>query len=362
MSIKAEVFDPKNGKSANVHTCNGTKGLVVFTDDIKKGSNIVKFLSNDTYGICLNQNIAFSGCPELVHNGGDTAAWTATAITGTWDFASCAQSSGGVASIDATATVNGNEARFTDACCGSVTGGCATALTGKIYITSWSTSGTKDVQFRVQNCGTDIGCTVCLSNYICCQVFCSWLSFAIPNACLGIGNQTFNQLVVETVDIGGGQAPNYYLDCIQFEAAGTPARFTIPLTSDRKYEVRCMKIQLIDALNPSVTNGTVPGLSYNKILNVCQLSTGISIINQSNGIVTFSGSMRNIADLIQLTPIKIEDIISDGTNTLLTLRAHFNRPLLFDPRKNDNLIFIVSENLSGLIQFRVSLVGDEFEF
>ena len=77
------------------------------------------FFRNDTYGLDINQDASLGGSTDGIHDGTDTALWTASALSGTWTFNSTFTGTGwpsnGTQSIDATATVNGDQALFTRA-------------------------------------------------------------------------------------------------------------------------------------------------------------------------------------------------------------------------------------------------------
>jgi len=45
---------------------------------------------------------------------------------------------------------------------------------------------------------------------------------------------------------------------------------------------------------------------------------------------------------------------SDGTNTWVTIRANHWEPLLLKAENEDSLSFLVNDDLSGLLHFRIS--------
>jgi hypothetical protein len=364
MPIDIRIIDADIGPGEAAHVHNpkeGPPGLAVYTEERRDGNNnVIKFLQNDCYGINLNQNVTFGGSPDFIHGGGDCPCvdWTASAISGTWDFASCAQANGGTGSIDGTATVNNDEALFTSPCPVDISG--YTALTGAVFITAWSTSGTKELELRLRLAGACVGCVVPLSNYINEGEFCTWQTFVIPKADLGVCAQCIDELVVRNVDIGAGQAIDFYLDCLQLEQTGSPAIFSLPLENGKMYQVDRFTIFMADNIPATVTNGTTLGLAYNKLMGLCALANGITIVNKSNGFTSFSGRVSQLGDLIQLAPVSISASGSDGTNTWIKIDVTFTKPYKYFAKKDDSLTFTVNDNLSGLLAFRVSAVGQEY--
>jgi hypothetical protein len=77
-------------ESGEIATIDDTKGevsaLTVATRSLKVMDNSIKSFQNDTFGADMNQNVAFSGTPDNVHDGIDKTQWTASAISGTWTF------------------------------------------------------------------------------------------------------------------------------------------------------------------------------------------------------------------------------------------------------------------------------------
>ncbi len=71
---------------AHVHpfnTATGTHhGLVALTDSFINTEPSTKFFSNPDFGIAMNQNVAFSGSPDRIHNGIDETLYTASTLAG----------------------------------------------------------------------------------------------------------------------------------------------------------------------------------------------------------------------------------------------------------------------------------------
>ena len=71
---------------ASLYTRDKTMGLLVYTDPLKNLIEETKFVVNPSFGIAMNQDVGFTGTPDVIHDGTDTTAWTASALSGTWTF------------------------------------------------------------------------------------------------------------------------------------------------------------------------------------------------------------------------------------------------------------------------------------
>jgi len=84
---KVEIFNGDSGKKigATVENRGRTEqsALVVATRPLKVFQNAAGFFTNDEQGADLNQNGAFGGTPEGIHDGVDSTLWTASTIVGT---------------------------------------------------------------------------------------------------------------------------------------------------------------------------------------------------------------------------------------------------------------------------------------
>lgn len=365
MTLKISLKDGTgyNGEAAvrDLADRNVPAGLMVYTEPYKQFTPELFFFSNSTYGIDMNQNAAFSGTPEGVHNGADTTLWTASAVQGSWDFNSSAQAQSGSFSIDATGTANNAEARFDDAT--SIDMSNYIALSGWIYITGWETIGVKDVQIEARINTVLVGNLVNLSNYINTNTFNQWQKFAIPKADLGLSTQTVDELRIRTISSGGGAAPDYYLDNIQWEQTGGPITFTIkPNVGTRLYLTSIVDFAVSNVDSTfTLTAGTgkapnSPNISYNKFFGETALTTGfVSIITQNEQVV-FAAAARQNSDLLQI-PNSNMTIGSDGTTTWYKWAGEFPTPFVLDGDRGDVWTAIINDDLSTLLQFRAIATG-----
>ena len=94
--------------------------------------------------------------------------------------------------------------------------------------------------------------------------------------------------------------------------------------------------------------------SHDRILGVSQLPNGVSFTIQSRGRTVLAVNFRSISDLMQ-AGAHIKSVTCDGTNTFLTLVVDTGLlgGIILDPKQEDHLTAAVSDDLSGLLQFRV---------
>ena len=358
MSIDTVIRDGtgKNGSLAVVDKLDLPNGAMVYTEPYRNIIGQTKAAVNATYGADFNVNASFSGTPEGIHNGEDSTLWTATALSGTWTFNSTAQAQAGTRSVDATATVNNDEAQFEKA--SAIASADYTALSGYIYISSWSVTGTKEVTVRFRLAGVDVGLELNLSDYIDTGTIGSWQFINIPLADFSLtGN--IDQLIVKTVDIGGGAAPDYYLDVMQLEETGG-ATFVVEPDKQSIYRVSELNVTIADAFNSALTDASHQNIPYNTLLGVAALTDGINFRLTTDGIVRFNGSFKQHIDFMGFPGARCQSG-GDGTNTWVTYTFTFDPPFVMDARTEDMFEMTISEDLSGLLYARTLVRGGKEE-
>lgn len=362
--IKTQLVDGEGtGAHAHVHQRDELpSGLFVYTREYYNRVGQTKAAVNPTFGADMNQDVAFSGTPENVHNGIDNTYWTASALSGTWTFNSTAQAFAGTRSIDATATTANDEAQFEDGTSTDLSG--FTAFSGAIYIARWDNTG-KNVELEVRNAGVLVGNSVSLSNYIDTGVLNSWQTFTIPVADFGTA-ATINQMVVRTIDTGGGPPPDYYLDALAFQETGS-ATYTIVPDNSSLFEVTALRFTFVDAYDNRLADSPTPRLAYNQFLALSQLTNGINVTSTVSGKAQFNNTFRSLVDFLTIPGVQI-DSGGDGTNTWLTIDVPFVFPLVLNSTRSDKIEVTLSDDLSGLLLFRtisrgakISLLTQETE-
>jgi hypothetical protein len=310
------------------------------------------FFSNPTFGVNLNQNAAFGGTPDGIHNGTDSVLWTASALSGAWDFASTAQSNSGTRSIDATSTTNGDQALFSRS--SAVSSASYTAISGFVYLTTFNATR-HEIQITLRLAGANSSLTLDITDFVDVGQLDTWQKWVIPfDTILPTGS--IDELLIQTVRASGNQ-PDYYLDDIQLEETGSIV-YTCEPARGVRYEFDTLELFLVDALDTTLLNGTMPNLSYDKILGLPALSGGINLRLTTESEVRFSGTFSDLGDIL-FAAFEIIDIGCDGTNTFLKLRAKLSDFVVMRSESRDKIELTLSDNLSGLLRFRANIRGRE---
>lgn len=362
MSLKTNIVGAGNNQYAHVEDGfregrHKPRGLVTYGLNYEFEVNAPRYAVNDTYGNRMNVNGTSSGATDGIHDGIDSVLWTASALSGTWVFNSTTQAFAGTNSIDATGTVDTDQALFTRA--SSIDPATYNTVEGAIYIDSWSSSGTKDVTLQFRLAGAPVGNLINLSGYINTTSTGSWQVFSIPTAAFGFSGSV-DELVVTTVDIGAGPPPNYYLDALKFQAtsAGTgPQTFTIEPDYDEL--LRCYGISwtIVDNYAPATAVGGALGLSYDKFGGLSALTNGVLTRRIQGQEVLFTNITKGNSDIITAAGGELVEFWHDGTNTYTKFYVRFGAPVDLNGRERDKFEFIVRDNLSSLITFNVRVDG-----
>lgn len=358
MSIKTEILDGSgtDRKAAIVSPDDNLKaGLITYTHPATVKVQGGGFFFNSTYGFDMAQNGEFSGTPEVIHNGTDSSAWTGSNLSGSnFVFDSTDQAQSGTKSVDGTGTNNNNEALFTAP--SSISTSDHTALSGWIYITLWPTTGTqKELEFRNRLSGVNVGDTVNLSDFVDIGVLNTWQKFSIPISEFNMGTTTIDELVVKSIDIGSGASPEFYLDNIQWEEAGSPIIFELAAPENTLFEMKEATFAFAATANSTLTNASHDNVTYNKLANQ-SLTTGLIARQNSSDGVVLAGIFTNHITLMSFPNTTFQSG-GDGTSTWYVYRVFFTDPVVLDGRKKAKLEVIVSDDLSSLLYFRTSARG-----
>lgn len=340
----SEVIDAHVHRFSTQRSTHG--GLVVLTKGLLEfNPESFKPFLNDTFGGAMNQNVSFSGSPELILDGGTGGTeWAATALSGTWNFADS-----GKATI--TSANNNDAARFDDA--GTIDMSSHTALTGKVDLDTYnSASNGMTVQFGLA--GVLLGNPIELNNFIDTGVF-SEQAFVIPKEDFGVQALTVDEITI-TITRTGGAKPTVKFDDWQIEQTGTPLVFTATTPEATRFHVKELRLTIVDALAGTLTDGTMPALAYNKILDLSALTNGFIIRRIKNGKVLVAITVKQIGDLLSVGA-NLENVISDGTNTFVNISITFPEPIVLEGGEGNLLSITINDNLLGLVQFTAVLRG-----
>ena len=342
--VQRTMLEGPDGVLVHTQDEGGEEHLLVATREADKWDASTAVFTDVNGNPNLNIDASASGTPDGVHNGTDTVLWTATALTGAWDFASTAQAQQGTQSIDATATVSGDQALLTRS--SPVDSGSYSSLSGWVYLTSFDTTK-NEVLFQCRLGGVVVGGSVDLGDYITPATLNAWQAFTIPLSAFGVTGNV-DELTIQTVR-SSGQPPDYYLDTLQLEQSGSVV-YTVEPPKGNVFFVNTIKFVLVDALDITLSSNAY-NLSYDKILNVPSLVNGLALRYTRRGEVQQAGVFRRLYDFI-LGSFRIDVLTCDQTNTMLKLINEAPEFLALDSTTNDRLEIIISDDLSGLIEFR----------
>lgn len=336
------------GKKAHLEQHNGTVGVVTYSDDLHIKSNLFVPALNDLYGSEMAQDASFGGTPVGIHNGTDTAYWTASTLSGTWDFSSATNPAAGSACIENVSNGNNEEALFTAAA--PVDAGSYLGFSGVIRLEQWGgAAGTKHLELRFRLGGVDVGNSISLEDYIDTGLLNAYQSFGINLIDFGITNESIDELVILKYK-DSGSSPHFRMDTLQLEETGGAISFVVVAPPHKKYIIKSLYLSYVDDLDISLLNNSAPALSYNKVLGENALTNGVNYQIMEDGVVVSSVSTKTIGDNLK-SGANIVSLICDGTTTCLTLEVVFGGPLVLDSRYDDCLRITINDDLSGLISF-----------
>ncbi len=336
------------GETVTVVTDQGTVTAVEGTDYTAETSNTV------TAG---NLASALDG-EDYISASSDGAVVTIIADDG-YDITNVSDDSGGnitssARAIKGSSVTNGATAQFAKGSSQDLTN--YTAITVWIYITRWDTGGVKDLNLYGWDTGTGlkVGTQVNLGDYVNTQEFSKWHKITIPLDDMELTGQTLDSFRLEVVETGPGQAPNFWLDYFQIQESGSSFEFSIEPELGTWLHVKEFNITIVDTMAGTLADATMPYLSYNKILNIPKLSNGITYQRTQSEQVSFSVTVQQLVDFLQMAGSKIIGSGSDGTTTWVLLRLRMTEPLILKSENRDKVSFTVNDDLSGLDFFRIT--------
>ena len=355
LPVEIEGTDPDGViRKANTVKRNGDNGIVVFTEHLKAQSNLFLPALNPTLGNEMAIDASFGGTPDGIHNGTDSAWWTASTISGTWDFASATDPDTGSLCIEQVSNGATDEGLLTRA--SSIDTGSYVGVSGRVRLEQWGGSlGAKHIEFRFRLAGVDVGNPVNIDEFIDTSILGSYQTFNLTFDDFGLSGESVDELVILKVK-NSGPVPKFRLDNIQMEETGGASTFIVEAPPGRKYLINSLYLSYVDDLDISLVNNSAPGLSYNKLMNETALANGIVFQIIEDGSVISSISTSTIGDNLK-GGANITSLICDGTNTCLTLEVKFGGPLVLDSRYEDSLCIIIGDDLTGLISFTALASG-----
>lgn len=251
------------------------------------------------------------------------------------------------ASIDTTAAVKQGDNAFLERA-STIDSDNFIALTGVFYVTSWPTTGTKNIEIQLRLAGTNVGTSVNLSNFININSLNIWQNFIIPISDFGAtGN--IDQVLTTKIDMGAGTAPLGFFDEMIFQEAGGTADFTYSPEPNEIFHA----VKTTHSLINNVTEANAK--SYDKFFGETALTNGVLSIVQSLGVLQPSVALKQLSEFIIFPQVEPYEVISDGANSIMKANTVFLFDL--DGRQQDFITFRVQDDLSTLISYNFLLFG-----
>ena len=365
MGLESYITDSSNHNKAHVVTHNdkdSKNALVVATHPLKTYENELRFFTSPIYGIDMNIGRTID-LTENVYNGGDNTYWTGSYVVAVkWDLTSTDQAHTGTRSVKANNPNINSSIQFLKS--SDITLTNYNELSIWIYVTSdWEAGDNISIYGWDSGTGTKVGINASLGNYFNFSLYGVWQKIIIPLSDMNLTGETIDALRVQVISRGGAKSPIFYLDDIQILGlAGEPGAgtFTVKPELGTWIHVSRISISLADDVTGIVADGTMTGLSYNKLLGLNALSSGILYQRVENNKIIQTLVIRQLSDYLQFPTATINSAISDGTNTFVNLNSQYTEPIILKSENKDRLQITINDNLSELLLLRAT-VGTKLE-
>lgn len=347
MSLQTTLTGSGHGLEVDVHKATSPDtnkvGLVAYTEALVTRAFFDTPLQSDD-GIDMNIDPTVAGTTTLIHNGTDTVAWTASAATGSWSFNSTAQAYDGTRSVDGTSANDNDTAVFTPASAYNVT--AVNEVSIWVYISKWTTNGTKEVNLAFRNAGVVVGNTVPLSLYTDITNTGQWQRAVIPFSAFGVNSTTVDDFTI-AIAASGGPAPDVYFDKIELSTGTSLREFLIKPNLEDTWEIHSFRMSF-------VTTGTA--VDWNNFFGAGLLPNGILLQAIRKEASTAFVAM-DFADLSGIPNATITT--TQGTsNTVVNIDISFpDRSFFLHGRESDVLKITVRDDLSALPFARTNVRG-----
>ena len=353
MTVKFRLEGGGNGPVAHVaEDERHPPGVVAYTHSLDDYNYSIVPLTNPDNGSSMAVDPTSATTSEtLIHNGEDTAAWTAADVTGGgYVFNSTAQAFDGTQSVDATGSANNDAVSFTAP--GPINPSLINTLMLAIYITGFDTRGTKDVTFQFYSGGAAVGTAVSIKPYVNTISFNNWQTASIPFGDFGLsGATTIDELRVTTVDTGPGAPPDFYLDAIKLVEAVTGtgvATYRFEPNFGEDYSLLRLRVF---AYNTSKT-----AANPTEFFGLSALANGFELVLRNKKRVFISLVAREVWDFIRAPNANVQTNADGSTGA--TFVVDFDIPIehmLILGTEGTFLEVRIRDDLTGLARLETSL-------
>ena len=353
MSIPVVITNGLKSQVASIYNPTkdnreGEAGLTVYIDERKLKSFEPVPIFNSVFGIALNQNGAFGGTPDGIHDGIDSVLWTGSNITGTKaTFNSTTRFFAGAQSVEVDNSSSGDIFQFDKG--SNLTVSNYTALTLKVNIDKdWDSGDSISIYGYDTGGAVQVGNKILLENYLSIVDFDVWQSVTIPLVELGLTAGTVDAFRVEQ-EVKNGKAPLYYIDNFQVEETGNQICFRYqPLTNEIFHVTRVAIFVVRDATT------SLQIQAYDKYFGDAALGNGTVVNIQSRGETVVTGNQQTIESFLTLPQSQII-VGGDNVNSWMKISNDIQFDLVGTDQ--DFVEWRVQDNLTGLAVYNVWVFG-----
>lgn len=287
---------------------------------------------NPIYGSAMNQDASFGGTPVIIHDGGDTVAWTPVADAGAWNFADTTTPYSGAACVSISSANNNDSATFSGA---TIDGNNYTSVSLELNLEAYNEINSSiDMTFFLS--GVQQGVSVNVADYINATMLNEYQRVSVPLSDLGIESLTFNEVNL-TVSRTAGIRPSFRLDEFEIEQSGG-IEFTVSTDGVNDIVVNRVRISMVNnVIGP-------PARNYDKLLGV-DLFNGMTVNRTSGGVVAVG---RNLSNLYEFYSSGFTEVLfyEGETESMLIIEILFDFPLTLTASTDDSISFGLSDDYS----------------
>ena len=348
------IADPSTKLKAEVVENADKKSLMVATHPLKTYENTLRFFSNDNYGVALNVDASAGGTPELIHNGLDSVAWTASDIVNDakTTFNSTDRSYDGTRSVKVDNADDNSVFQFAR----STPLDCSGYVSLSMYINvdkDWKAGDIVSLYGWDTGTNTQVGIEIDLKNYFDYSVVDVWHKINIDLHDLNLVSLIIDAIRIKQTD-SEGKAPKYYIDNFQFEETGESIVFSLVPDKGTWLHVEGFQVLIADAFTGTLADASMPNIPYDSFFGVSKLIAGIRFSNVIGGKISTSFLVKQFSDLLLFHSARVTGYGSDGTNSWASVNVTLSTPVVLKAEDLDEFHVSINDDLSGLLDFRIS--------
>ena len=186
----------------------------------------------------------------------------------------------------------------------------------------------------------------------------TWHYIIILLTDMGISASSIDSFRIENEARDGGKSPKFYIDELELQASGAAIQYSIKPSRGTWMHIDTLHIAMADALTGTVSDGTMPGLAYDKFLGMTP-GAGLKLEQYRDDVVVPGSSLQvtDISDMLSLPGTVLTNSISDGTNTLISLERKLSVPIVLKAEEIDELRLTIEDDFSVLLMMQFSVMG-----